>query len=115
MLGVDVPPTSAAKLAAEIDKKTGVFCAFFDTGCLRREDTIARRNAGVPPSSEPLYSYRERLVTGSVEGIRVGVSDHPRMGTVTVTFSKEGKGFGPVEFDFLVEGGEWKLSGVPEY
>ncbi len=115
VFGVDEPPTSAAEIADEINKKTGIFCGLFNTECMRREDAIERMKAGVPPSSDPVYSYREQLVTGSIQGIRVGVSNHPRTGLVNVTFKREGRWFGAMEFNFLLEGGVWKLSGVPEY
>jgi hypothetical protein len=115
VFSVDEPPTSATEIADEIDKKTGIFCGLFNTECLRREDAIERKRAGVRPSPEPIYSYREQLVTGSIQGVRVGVSNHPRTGLVTVTFKREGRWFGAMEFNFLLERGEWKLSDVPGY
>jgi hypothetical protein len=113
LFGVDAPPVSRAVIRENIDKKKGIFCGFFDTDCMRREDSAERARNGALPATEPLYSYRERLLKASGREVRVSLrADFPTSGSVFVALKNDVQAHRPLEFEFEYEKGEWRLSGI---
>ena len=74
VLGVDEPRIPLGAIRRQFDSKDGLYCALFDTQCLRKEDAAERAKAGAPLRAEPLYSYREILQKASARELKVSVS-----------------------------------------
>jgi hypothetical protein len=113
VLGVDMPPIAVAVVRKHIAQKQGVYCGLFDTKCLRQEDEADRAKAGASPRPEPLYSYRDRLLRASARDVKVAVSG--RLGNVRIVLTENVQPAEPMEFEFVYEGGGWKLSAIPFY
>lgn len=117
VFGVDVPAVPPATIRKEIEQKVGVYCGLFESECLRRENASARAKAGAPPISEPIYSYRDRLLKASAREVKIAIS---RQGSswvsdVTVTLKGDVQPHEPIAFEFMCEHGQWKLNAVPFY
>lgn len=121
-LGVDQPPTQLHAIRRDFAEKGQMYCAFFETSCLRAKDAEARSRAGAPSAEPALYSYRE--IIQRADGIDVKASiqkeSGPWLGYVTLSlrgdrvvtqFSQSN----PLEFHFVYEGGRWKLASIPNY
>jgi hypothetical protein len=111
VFGVDLPAIPLAELQREMGKKEGAYCAFFNTYCLRQEDAEGRKRAGAPPATAPVFSYQDRLVTVGSNKITVGISG--QFGTAMATVKQQDGTDAVLQFDFILEGGKWKLAGVP--
>lgn len=112
--GADEPPISLATIQSHFEQKKGLFCVFFDTACLQKEDAIYRAHAGAPPRTKAIHSYRDRLLHASQRELIVRVSrvSGNWVGRLEVRLAKDPDAPEPLEFEFEFQRG-WKVTGVP--
>jgi hypothetical protein len=106
-------------LHSQLQQKRDLYCFFFETDCLRKQDEEQRRAAKAPPRKDALYSYRDLLRRASSKELKVSeYKDHGALlGRVLVNLRMNEKIPGErkrvLDFTFANENGRWKLTGVP--
>jgi hypothetical protein len=109
------PALSPARIQDDIQKRQGIFCSFFESGCLPKNSSGEGVETGTSGSAQQSYSYRERLVRASTKMVDVRVS-YGNVGTVAITLLYAVAPYRRVlEFEFTLEDGEWKFAGIPLY
>ncbi len=114
VFGLAPPAIPRKEIREEIEKRTGVYCVLFDTGCLRTEAASHR----VPKAELPaLQSLRERLRTATAREARIEVTaiDEFWLGDLRLELE-----FPPgmrrrreaIEFSFERKDGAWRLIAV---
>ena len=117
--GVDGAVVGKRTLLRQLQQKMDIYCFFFDTECLRKQDDEQRRAAKAPPRKNPLYSYRELIRGASSKEVKVSeYNDHDVLvGRVLVNLTMNEKILGArqrvLEFTFAKENGKWKLTSIP--
>ena len=117
--GVDGAVVGKRTLLKQLQQKMDLYCFFFDTECLRKQDEEQRRAAKAPPRKHPLYSYRELIRGASSKELKVSeYNDHGvLLGRVLVNLTMDEKTPGVrqrvLEFTLAMENGKWKLTSVP--
>jgi len=117
--GVDGALIGRRQVITQLQKKLDLYCFFFDTACLRKQDDEKRRAAKAPPRKNPLYSYRDLLRAAKSREFKVsqGRDADVLVGHVQVILTSgenvEGDKRKILEFIFANENGKWKLTSVP--
>jgi hypothetical protein len=116
--GVEGEPVSKAQFRRLVARRVDLFCFFFDTDCLRKEDEAARRRAGRKSEATHLYSYRDLLNKAKRTELQVSKRKEAgyELGDVTVQIENGANLLGnrqrELEFTFTLEHGVWKLANV---
>jgi hypothetical protein len=117
--GVDGAVVGKRTLLRQLQQKQDLYCFFFETDCMRKQDEEQRRAAKAPPRKEALFSYRDLLRRASAKELKVSeYKDHGALlGRMLVNLTMNGKISGErkrvLEFIFANENGRWKLTSVP--
>jgi hypothetical protein len=117
--GVDGAVVGKRTLLRQLQQKQDLYCFFFETDCMRKQDEEQRRAAKAPPRKDALYSYRDLLRRASAKELKVSeYKDHGALlGRVLVNLTMNEKISGErkraLEFIFANENGRWKLTSVP--
>jgi hypothetical protein len=96
----------------DFETKTGVYCLFFDTSCLREEDSKERTRHNGRPLNIPLRSVIDLLATAKAK--RFVTYDNLSNGKVSLILSDRTPdtarlGQDALNFYFRFEQGQWKL------
>jgi len=117
--GVDGAVVGKRTLVRQLQQKGDLYCFFFETDCLRKQDNEQRRAAKAPPRKDALYSYRDLLRRASPKELKVSeYKDRGALlGRVLVNLTMDEKIPGErkrvLDFTFANENGRWKLTSVP--
>lgn len=117
--GVDGAVVGKRTLVRQLQQKGDLYCFFFETDCLRKQDNEQRRAAKAPPRKDALYSYRDLLRRASPKELKV--SEYKDRGAllgrvlVNLTMNEKipGERKRVLDFTFANENGRWKLTSVP--
>jgi len=110
---VDYSPTEIRK---DFENKTGVWCVFFDTTCLREADSKERNRQNRRPLDITLFSAAD-LITSAKEKRFVTYDGSTANGKITLLLSTRSVdtarlGEDALNFYFRYEGGQWKLRNI---
>jgi len=105
-----------SEIRKEFETKTGVYCIFFDTKCLREADSKEGGRQKAPPIRVPLRSIIDLVATAKQKRF-VTYAISAANGEVTLlccdrTPDTARQGEDAVNFYFRKENGEWKLRNV---
>lgn len=111
---MDGERASLAEIRKQFAARTGLYCRWFDTPCLKKEMDDQSGGVFTQRTSEP-RSYRELLRLATRRDLTVLVDlDTPAQGSASVCLhgpklSAEGAGY-LLEFGFERVGGQWRLA-----
>jgi hypothetical protein len=107
---------SPAEIRKDFETKTGVYCVFFDTACLREADSKERSRQAARPIQIPLTSVFDLVQTAKVRKfVTFDVSSMNGMVALVLTnlSAPEARiGRDAVEFYFRLEQGQMKLRNI---
>lgn len=117
--GVDGAVVSRRQLVKQLQQKLDLYCFFFETSCLRKQDEEQRHAAKAPPRKNALYSYRDLLRAAKSKEFKLSQRRDSGVvvGHVQVLLNLgddiSGDRIRVLEFIFADEKGGWKLTSVP--
>jgi len=107
---------SPAEIRKDFENKSGVYCVFFDTKCLREADSAERARQKARPIQIPLTSVVDLLATAKQRKfVTFGVSSKNGMVGLMLTDVPEPQarqGRDALVFYFRSEGGQMKLRNI---
>jgi hypothetical protein len=107
---------SPAEIRKDFETKTGVYCVFFDTACLREADSKERARQRARPIQIPLNSVSDLVVTAKIKKFSTfDVSSMNGMVALILTNASPPKartGKDAVVFYFRSEQGQMKLRNI---
>lgn len=114
VVDMDGDRASLPQIRGQFASKTGLYCRWFDSACLKREMDDPSGSLFTQRTSEP-RAYRDLLRLAERRDLTLTiVPDHPNQGTVSVclhgpNLSSDGGGY-LLEFGFERIAGRWRLA-----
>jgi hypothetical protein len=106
---------SLVEIREDFEKKTGVYCVFFDTACVVETDAKGRAQRGARPGRIPLKAVIDQIASAKEWRLVNGANE--ANGQVTLLLSSRTVdtatiGEDAINFYFRHENGDWKLRNI---